>query len=48
MKIIKTVELIQFDLGPEKDIQENDRDRGQEVGDRQDINSKKGNVVSQY
>lgn len=46
--MIKTVELIQFDLGPEKGIQENDRDRGQEVGDRQDINSKKGNVVAQY
>ena len=48
MKIIKTVELIQIDLGPEKDIQENDRDRGQEVGDRQDINSKKENAVAQY
>lgn len=28
----------------EKDIQEKDRDRGQEEGDRQDINSKKGSV----
>ena len=46
--MITTVELTQFDLGPEKDIQESDRDRGQEVGDRQDINSKKGNVVAQY